>query len=156
MLFAQRDNTTIALACSADFIKCSVGYVGTSDGYTDLKKHYKMEWEYQKADNGNIALSAQIDISKNKKVLLAIGFGSTPNDAANQAWSSILDGFDLAKKRYVYEWQKWQRLLKNIKSERNTIGRNFRSSAAVLKTHDSKKFPGGIIASLSIPWGQSK
>jgi len=156
MLFAQRDNTTLALACSSDFIKCSVGYVGTSDGYTDLKQHHQMEWEYTKADNGNIALSAQIDISKNKKVLLAIGFGSTAKDAANQAWSSILDGFDLAKERYIYEWQKWQRLLKNIKSDRNKIGRNFRSSAAVLKIHDSKKFPGGIIASLSIPWGQSK
>lgn len=156
MLFAHRDNTTLALACSSDFIKCSVGYVGTSDGYTDLKQHHKMEWEYQKADNGNIALAAQIDISKNKKVLLAIGFGRTADEAASQAWSSILDGFDLAKEKYIYEWQKWQRLLKNIKSDRNRIGRNFRSSAAVIRIHDSKKFPGGIIASLSIPWGRSK
>ena len=156
MLFAHRDNITLALACSSAYLKCSVGYVETSDGYTDLKQHYKMEWEYQKADNGNIALTAQIDISKNKKVLLAVGFGRTADDAANQAWSSILDGFDLAKERYIYEWQKWQRLLKNIKSDRNTVGRNFRSSAAVLRIHDSKKFPGGIIASLSIPWEQSK
>lgn len=156
MLFAHRDNTTLALACSSAYLKCSVGYVGTSDGYSDLKQHHKMEWEYEKADNGNIALTAQIDISKNKKVLFAIGFGRTADDAANQAWSSILDGFDLAKERYIYEWQKWQRLLKNIKSDRNTVGRNFRSSAAVLRSHDSKKFPGGIIASLSIPWGNQK
>lgn len=156
MLFAHRDNTTLALACSSDYLKCSVGYVGISDGYTDLKQHHKMEWEYQKADNGNIALTAQIDISKNKKVLFAIGFGRTADDAASQAWSSILDGFDLAKERHIYEWQKWQRLLKNIKSDRNTVGRNFRSSAAVLKVQDSKKFPGGIIASLSIPWGNQK
>jgi glucoamylase len=156
MLFAQRDNTSLALACSSGYLKCSVGYVGVSDGYTDLKQHYKMEWEYQQADKGNIALTAQIDFSKNKKVVLALGFGSTPGDAANQAWSSILDGFDLARERYIYEWQKWQRLLKNIKSDRNTVGRNFRSSAAVLRIHDSKKFPGGIIASLSIPWGNQK
>ncbi len=156
MLFANQGNTTVALACSSAYLKCSVGYVGSSDGYTDLKLHHKMEWEYQKADDGNIALTAQIDISKNKKVLLAIGFGTTADDAASQAWSSILDGFELAKERYIYEWQKWQRLLKNIKSERNAVGRNFRTSAAVLRIHDSKKFPGGIIASLSIPWGQSK
>lgn len=156
MLFAQRDNTSLALACSTDYLKCSVGYVGVSDGYTDLKQHHKMEWEYQKADKGNIALTAQIDFSKNKRVVLALGFGSTAEDAANQAWSSILDGFDLARERYIYEWQKWQRLLKNIKSDRNTVGRNFRTSAAVLRVHDSKKFPGGIIASLSIPWGNQK
>lgn len=156
MLFAHRDNTSLALACSAGYIKSSVGYVGISDGYTDLKQHHKMEWEYEKADNGNIALTAQIDLSKSKKIVVALGFGSTPEDAANQAWSSILDGFDLARERYIYEWQKWQRLLKNIKSDRNTVGRNFRSSAAVLRVHDSKKFPGGIIASLSIPWGNQK
>ena len=156
MLFAQRDNISLALACSLGYQKCSVGYVGVSDGYTDIKQHHKMEWEYEKADNGNIALAAQLDISKSKKVVLALGFGSTAEDAANQALSSILDGFDLARERYIYEWQKWQRLLKNIKSGRNTIGRNFRSSAAVLRVHDSKKFPGGIIASLSIPWGNQK
>lgn len=156
MLFAQRENTSLALACSAGYLKCSVGYVGVSDGYSDLKQHHKMEWEYEKADNGNIAMTAQIDFSANKRVVLALGFGSTPEDAANQAWSSILDGFDLARERYIYEWQKWQRLLKNIKSDRNTVGRNFRSSAAVLRVHDSKKFPGGIIASLSIPWGNQK
>ncbi len=156
MLFASRGNTILAVVCSSAFLKCSVGYVGTSDGHTDLKRHHKMEWEYQKANDGNIALTAQINVSKNKKVLFAIGFGSTADDAANQAWSSILDGFELAKERYIYEWQKWQRLLKNIKSDRNTVGRHFRTSAAVLRIHDSKKFPGGIIASLSIPWGNQK
>lgn len=156
MLFASRGHTTVAVVCSSAFLKCSVGYAGSSDGYTDLKRHHKMVWEYQKADDGNIALTAQIDISKNKKVLFAIGFGNTAEDAASQAWSSILDGFELAKERYIYEWQKWQRLLKNIKSDRNTVGRHFRTSAAVLRIHDSKKFPGGIIASLSIPWGNQK
>ncbi|MEO6813653.1 MAG: glycoside hydrolase family 15 protein, partial [Ginsengibacter sp.] len=156
MLFAHRDNITLALACSSNFLKCSVGYVGQSDGYTDLKQHKQMEWEYQKADDGNIALTAQIDISKNKKIVLAIGFGRTPEEAGNHAWASILDGFDIAKEKYIYEWERWQRLLKSVKSDRNKIGRNFRTSAAVLRMHESKKFPGGIIASLSIPWGQSK
>ena len=29
-------------------------------------------------------------------------------------------------------------------------------STAVLRTHESKRFPGGLIASLAIPWGFSK
>ncbi len=156
MLFAQRDNVTVAFVCSTDFLKCSVGYVGTSDGYTDLKQHHKMSWEYQKADDGNIAMTGQIDLSESNTFTLAISFGRTPEEAGNKAWASLLDGFDIAKKKYIYEWEKWQRLLKNIKSDRNRIGRNFRTSAAVLRMHESKKFPGGIIASLSIPWGQTK
>src|SRR5699024_7946063 len=39
---------------------------------------------------------------------------------------------------------------------RDVKGKNFRNSAAVLRMQEAKKFPGGIIASLSIPWGQSK
>ena len=32
----------------------------------------------------------------------------------------------------------------------------YQISAAVMRTHESKQFPGGIIASLAIPWGESK
>src|SRR6185312_5967501 len=103
-----------------------------------------------------IALTGQIDLSKNNKIVLAVGFGRTPEDAGNNAWASILDGFDLAKEKYIYEWERWQRSLANVKSDRNRLGRNFRTSAAVLRMHESKKFPGGIIASLSIPWGHAK
>src|SRR6185437_2663164 len=77
MLFARRGGISLALACSCDFLKCSVGYIGSSDGFTDLKQHRKMNWEYPKAPNGNIALTAQIDISKTNKVVLAVGFGRT-------------------------------------------------------------------------------
>lgn len=156
MLFASRGDVVLALACTVPFLKSSIGYSGTSDGYTDIEQHHQMNWEYEKATDGNIALTAQIDFTKTKKIVFAIGFGSTQDDAASQAHASLLDGFDHAKDRYIYEWQKWQRQLKNIKSNRNTIGKNFRTSAAVLRVHDSKNFPGGIIASLSIPWGHVK
>ncbi len=39
ILFAQRHGITLAFACSSAFLKSSVGYVGTSDGFTDLIKH---------------------------------------------------------------------------------------------------------------------
>ena len=32
----------------------------------------------------------------------------------------------------------------------------YQISAAVMRTHESKQFPGGIVASLAIPWGASK
>ena len=40
MLFAQREGNTLALACSVPWLKRSVGYVGTSDGWQDLKTHH--------------------------------------------------------------------------------------------------------------------
>lgn len=156
MLFARRGNISLALACSSGFMKTSVGYIGYSDGYTDLQDHKRMTWEYTEARDGNIAMVAELDISKNIDLLVAVGFGNTPDEAGNNARASILDGFALASAKYIFEWQRWQRSLSNVKSGRNRLGLGFRKSAAVLRTHESLKFPGGIIASLSIPWGESK
>ena len=115
-----------------------------------------MQGEYLKAEDGNIALTAQIDITGYKDFVLALGFGKTTMEAGNNAWASILGGFDFAQQAYIREWDEWQKSLRNIKSSGNSIGKNFRISAAVLRANESKRFPGGIVASLSIPWGESK
>ena len=44
MLFAQRENLALALACSVPWARCSVGFVGRSDGWQDLKQHKQMTW----------------------------------------------------------------------------------------------------------------
>jgi glucoamylase len=157
MLFANREGVTLAVACFyADFIKRSAGYVGISDGFTDVKQHKKMEWQYKAAHNGNIALTAEIDVSKTQEFVIAISFGAMEEDAAHHAWASLLDGFDVSLERYVDGWKKFQKQLHSVKSDRNAIGKHFRTSATVLNIHQSKKFPGGIVASLSIPWGETK
>jgi glucoamylase len=48
------------------------------------------------------------------------------------------------------EWSGWQKTLRKIRAK------HFAISAAVLHMHEAKNFPGGIIVSLSIPWGESK
>ncbi|MEO6843942.1 MAG: glycoside hydrolase family 15 protein [Ginsengibacter sp.] len=157
MLFANRQGVTLSVASFyADFIKRSVGFVGTSDGYTDIKQHKAMEWQYSDAHNGNIALTAEIDISKTQDFVIAISFGAKEEDAAHLGWASLLDGYDTAREAYINGWKKFQKGLHSIKSDKNAIGKNFRASAAILNIHDSKKFPGGVVASLSIPWGQTK
>src|SRR5699024_11262704 len=98
----------------------------------------------------NIAMQREIDISDQTDFTLALSFGRTQAEAANQARASLLEGFDSAKKAYIDGWQAWQGSLRDVK------GKKFRNSAAVLRMQEAKKFPGGIIASLSIPWGQSK
>ncbi len=156
MVFANRDGISLAIASSSGFLKRSVGYVGTSDGYTDLKEHKKMEWKYESADNGNIALTAEIDISKTTEFVFAISFGIRATDAAHSAWASLLDGFDEAKKRYIAGWDQFQKKLKNVDDEKNSNFKNLRKSAIVLRLHQSNVFPGGVVASISIPWGQTK
>jgi glucoamylase len=156
MVFANRDGISLAIASSSGFLKRSVGYVGTSDGYTDLKKHKKMEWEYERADSGNIALTAEIDISKTTEFVFAISFGIRATDAAHTAWGSLLDGFDNAKERYIAGWDQFQNKLKNVDDKKDSLFKNLRKSAAVLRLNQAKVFPGGVVASISTPWGQTK
>ncbi|MEP2240196.1 MAG: glycoside hydrolase family 15 protein [Maribacter sp.] len=149
MFFAENGNIALAMACSSKWIKRSVGYVGTSDGWLDIRQHGELKWQYYSAIKGNIACTGEIDV-KEKELVLAISFGRTHTEAANHARASILNGFDTAKKRYIQEWQIWQNTLPKISAK------NFKMSAAILRMHEAKNFPGGIIASLSIPWGGTK
>ncbi len=157
MLYARRDGLCIALACSVPWKKRSVGYVGKSDGWRDLNRHKKMTWEYERAENGNVALTAEIDLTQvGQDVVLALGFGRNDTEAGHRALASITDGFEEVKNLYAKEWHDWQESLISLDSPEDRVGELYRIRAAVLRMHESKRFPVAMIASLSIPWGYSK
>jgi glucoamylase len=157
MLFAQRNGTSLALASSSAWKKRSVGYVGSSDGWQDLKKHKQMTWEFTRAENGNVALTAEIDLNASKgEFVLALGFGSNPDEAGRNAAGSLRDGFDKAKNDYLTGWREWMKSHTSKNASGPIPGDLSQVSLVVLRTHESKAAPGGVIASLSIPWGFSK
>ena len=157
LLFAQQGENTLALACSASWLKRSAGFVGTSDGWLELKTYKEMIQEYTRAENGNTALLGRIDlVGSDGNFVLALGFGKDTESAARNAIDSIREGFDTAKKDYIAGWHDW---VKSHASLRNGIFRPdhlSQISLAVLRTHESKSSPGAFIASLALPWGFSK
>jgi glucoamylase len=156
MLFAQRDSAALALGCSAPMPKRSVGFAGVSDGWQDLSQHFQMAWEYDRAENGNIALTAEIDLAAcHGEFIFALGFGEIWAEAGQQVMSSLLTAYETTRNDYIHHWQKWQRSLKKL-DEKPRAKDLYRASVAVLRSHESKDFLGGIIASLSIPWGFDK
>ncbi|MFY9903947.1 MAG: glucan 1,4-alpha-glucosidase [Terriglobales bacterium] len=156
MLFAQRDSAGLALGCSTPWLKRSVGFVGVSDSWQDLAQHFKMTWEYDRAENGNIALTGEVDLAAcNGEFILALGFGGIWAEAGQQVVSSLLTAYDTTRKDYVSHWRNWQQTLKKL-DEKPREKDLYRASTAVLRVHESKDFLGGIIASLSIPWGFNK
>lgn len=62
MLFAERDDYALALACSVPWLKLSVGFAGYSDGWQDLSHNKELTRTYSRAENGNIALTGEIDL----------------------------------------------------------------------------------------------
>jgi glucoamylase len=159
MLFAQRGETSLALACSIPWKKGSAGFVGTSDGWQDLMKHKEMQWEFDRAENGNVALVGEIDLEEVNGLpfIVALGFGRNAEEAGQRARASILESFESAKEQFISEWQKWQKKLYSVESGKEGLSpKYFHISAAMLRVHESKRHPGGLIASLSIPWGYNR
>jgi glucoamylase len=156
MLLAERDNYALALASSAPWLARSVGFVGVSDGWQQLTANKRLGRTYMRAENGNVAMTGEIDLaSSGGTFILALGFGPTAMEAGQHALISLLEDFDGTHAEYVRQWREWhQRLEGDVPSTTRTP--LYQISAAVLRTHESKRVEGGIIASLSIPWGFSK
>ena len=153
VLFAERAGNALALVGSSPWLKGRAGFVGSSDGWRDLKENKQLSWDYTRAENGNVALTGEVDLAAcGGEFVLALGFAPTPNEAAAVALSSLKEGFDAAQQAFVDGWQQWG-------SSLHTFGKKLdgqdltQLSAAVLRVHESKGRPGAIIASLSIPWG---
>jgi glucoamylase len=157
MLFAQRNETVLALACSVPFKGMSCGYVGESDGWQDINQHHRMTWFYDYADEGNIALTGEIDLAASQgDFVIALAFGLTAAEAGHRARASLMQNFDCVKERYVQGWRTYQDRCIDLERPNETGFDLYRISTAVLKTHEAKRFRGGMIASLSIPWGAAK
>ncbi len=155
MLFAERDRHALALASSTGWRKRSAGFVGSSDPWQDLAHNFQLTWEYLRAENGNVALGGEVDLEAcGGEFVLSLGFGQIASEAGGHALASLQEGYDTARKEYIEGWQDWLRSV----DPPDTAGNHdlFRISACVLRTHEAKAFPGGIIASLSIPWGFAK
>ncbi len=157
MLFAQREDTVLAVSSSVGWSGRSCGYVGKSDGWQDLHAHKSMTWQYAQARDGNIALTGAIDLAACQgEVVFALGFGRTPSEAGQQARASLLCNFDDVAQRYALGWTENQKNCRRLSGQEKGGFDLYRVSIAVLKTHESKRFPGGLIASLSLPWGEAK
>ncbi|MGB6536785.1 MAG: glucan 1,4-alpha-glucosidase [Xanthobacteraceae bacterium] len=157
LLFAEGRGTSLAVASSVPWIARSAGYVGFSDGWQTLARGEGVRSEYVRAVNGNVALTGTLDLSKTDgRVLLAIGFGAQPEEAAFRALISMQQGLDPVTRRFYGGWRQWQQSLLPLDPPSDATGLNhYRISTAVLETHRDAA-SGAIIASLSIPWGSSK
>jgi glucoamylase len=156
-LYAERDGAALAMTCSPPWLETSCGFVGVNDGWTELKAQRKLTVNYSEARGGNIALTGRIDLGPSAGgCLVALGFGRSAFEAGEVARASLLDPFDELAAEYEAGWRAYQKRCEPLGAP-GPGGVNFyRVSTAVLRTHQTKHFVGGMIASLSIPWGFSK
>lgn len=148
-----------ALTASIPFKQTSAGFVGRSDGWQDLNDNFKMDWSYQYAQNGNVALTGQLDLPAKAgeySFTVAIGFAEGKSKAQQIAASSVKKSFNNVLSRYNQQWNNYCNSLEDLSQESFDNGALYYASAMVLKAHEDKENKGAMIASLSVPWGESQ
>ncbi len=156
VLMAQKGETWLVLGASIPLLRRSCGFVGASDGWTDLNDNYTMDWEFDAAENGNIALTAQLDLSHSREFTLAIALGNSQHAAQTTFLQSLGMPFAEQRERFL---EQWHRVCGHVTPSTDVAGDGgalYRRSHSLLLAHEDKQFPGAMIASLSIPWGESK
>lgn len=156
ILMARKSSVWLAMTSSVSFSRTSCGYVGSSDGWTDLKDNFKMDYEFDQARNGNIALTGELDLSKTREFTLAIAFGFNEHHAITNLAHSLSIPFEQHLARYKEQWEGVGAKCRPLQTSSHDDGNLFRSSYSLLLAHEDKTYPGAMIASLAIPWGEAK
>ena len=159
LLWAEQGPFGLALLCADSngmpgFGMRSVGSMGESDIWQDFKNHNRMTWSYAEAGPGEVTLAAAVP----RRCTLALGLSDSKEAAATLAWASLTQGFEYMWKAQHNAWTVWQKAWQwpPITDSLSAAALELLShSATILKVHEDRTYPGALVASLSIPWGET-
>ncbi|PYS89244.1 MAG: hypothetical protein DMF64_18190, partial [Acidobacteria bacterium] len=158
MMFASDGGKTSALATIPSFLKTTNGYLGTSDGLTQLRASGRITGSYERAADGNVAQMAQLVQVRfgwgtrvpSINFTLALAFGKDEFEAGANARASLTKGFAHCRAEYEKGWHDYLATLRRVAPKYQA---QFDMAAMVLRAHEDKTYRGAQIASLTVPWG---
>ncbi|MGH9534265.1 MAG: glycoside hydrolase family 15 protein [Terriglobales bacterium] len=156
MLAAHKDGVWLAMGADVPLQATSCGYVGVNDGWTQLANSYQLQETYDCAGEGNVAGIAELDLSRGGRFTAGLAFGETLHSAANTLLQALDMPFAVTRARFLDQWQRVNEHWINLDRFSGDGGRLYRRSVHFLLAHEDKTYPGAMIASLSIPWGEVK
>ena len=123
LLVAQRADISLALACSAQWLKRPQDSWGAPTAGKTLSGMGKC-MGLRARRHGNVALTGEVDLAACKgRFVLALGFGRYEEEAGHRVLASLLLGFDAARRLYdTQHWSEWQGSLTRIKSPKKQTG----------------------------------
>jgi glucoamylase len=154
ILAANKGETWLVISATVPFTECSCGYVGVNDGWTDLSDNYRLDWQYEAVRDGNIALTAGLDLSRSRKFTIGLAFGTTRHNALSTLAQSLAIPFEQTRDAFIRQWERTSKRF--VLTEGSDNSKLFDRSVNLLLAHEDKTYPGAMIASLSIPWGDEK
>lgn len=146
----------------------SVGFVGVSDGLTELRQQGRLSG-YTSTGNqsGNVAatlLHGELQKGQQLQFDQVIGFGHNTQASTTQTKQTLSRDLNQVLAAYNGEgeaigWQDYLQslpALTSLSAQAADGGKLLYSSAMVLKAQEDKTHAGAFIASLSNPWGEVK
>jgi glucoamylase len=155
-LTAHKDGYWLALGATVPFAARSCGYVGSTDGWQDLRANLRLAHQFAAADNGNIALTGELDLRQSRSFTVGIAFGRTLHRATTSLYQTLGTPFADHRARFVDQWKRACSHFLPLQARSRDGGQLYGRSCELLLAHEDKSYPGAMIASLSIPWGEVK
>ena len=157
-LLSSDGTSASAVVTSPALGKTSSGYLGTSDGWTDLATDHAMDWSYEAAAPGNVVQTGRVPVNglqNHQQVTVSIGFGSTESAALSTAEASLRAGFAAARTAYDDGWAGYLGSLKPMPAAASGWSTEWKVSAMVLAASEDKTVRGGFVAAPNRPWAWS-
>ncbi|HKD69556.1 MAG TPA: glycoside hydrolase family 15 protein [Candidatus Binataceae bacterium] len=156
ILTAHKNNTWLALDVSSGFVRRTCGFVGTTDGWRELSENFQLANEFDSATDGNVALLGEINLGLGYEFTLGLAFGDSLHRAITTLFQSLGLPFEEARDRFVLQWTRACTHVLPLDESAGDGGKLYRTSHSLIMAHEDKTYPGALIASLSIPWGEVK
>jgi len=156
ILTSEKGGTWLALGATVPFTHLSCGYVGQSDGWTDLADNFQMDWKFNQAFDGNIALVGELNLERAHEFTLGLAFGRSLHNAISTLFQSLQRSFPEQQQKYREQWERSCAHILPLEKVSGDGGNLYHSSFSLLLAHEDKTCPGALIASLAIPWGEAK
>lgn len=156
IIVANKKNQWLATGNSVPFTKVSCGYAGYSDGWVDISDNYEMDWEFDCALDGNVAVTGQFVLDDTDEFTASLAFGHGLHNAVTALLQSLAYPFEKKLERFLVQWTRAKKLDESLAGRSQDGGFLLRTSYKMLLAHEDKLNPGAFIASMSVPWGLAK
>jgi len=144
-----------ALTSSNGFEEVTNGYLGSSDGLTQLVRDGRLN-TFVRASDGNVVQVARLPLAPlfpdhpAARFTLVLSFGRNASEAKSKGDATVIKGFEIARAEYERGWHAYAKTLPRVGKMYQA---QFNMAAMVLKGLEDKTYRGAMIASPSIPWG---
>ncbi|WP_413171857.1 glycoside hydrolase family 15 protein [Anabaena azotica] len=163
LVASEPNSTSSALTTSLPWknvdgsVMVSNGFVGKSDGFTDLlsSKDQTMNWHYEGAFGGNVAQMGWLDFGNTTASSISfdvvLGFGKNESEAMDVANGTLNSDLVALEGTYTKEWEAYT---KGLKDQGGLADDQYYLAAMTLKSIQDKT-NGAMVAGPATPWGET-